>query len=358
MKYKHQEKFTSLLLAWHKKHNDRTMPWKGEKDPYKIWLSEIILQQTRVEQGTAYYLKFISTYPTIFDLAKAKDENVFKLWEGLGYYNRCKNLLITARKIVQDYAGIFPNNYQELLQLKGIGEYTAAAIASFAFNKPYAVVDGNVHRVLARFFGINTAIDTTEGKKLFASLTNQVLDKKNAALYNQAIMDFGATICKPFLAQCQQCKLQLYCKAYQTGQVSQLPIKEKKLVQKKRWFNYFVFTYNNKVLVHKRTQKDIWQNLYEFYYVETNHQVQWQAATLKMFLDELGIQHYKHLHISANYQQQLTHQQIKAQFIQVALTAIPLTLKKYTWQQVKTLHHLAKPKIILQFLEQESIKTS
>ena len=169
---------TDLLLDWHINNNKREMPWKGERDPYKIWLSEIILQQTRVEQGMAYYEKFIINYPTIQDLASAKDEDIFKLWEGLGYYNRCKNLLYTARSIVEQNGGKFPLEYEDILELKGIGPYTAAAIASFAFNKPFAVLDGNVYRVLARLFAIDTPIDTSAGKKQFAALAQLILDKK------------------------------------------------------------------------------------------------------------------------------------------------------------------------------------
>ncbi|MCU0351219.1 MAG: A/G-specific adenine glycosylase [Flavobacterium sp.] len=227
--------FTSSLMYWHGTLNLRTMPWKGIKDPYKIWLSEIILQQTRVDQGMSYYEKFVANYPTIQDLATAKDEDVFKLWEGLGYYNRCTNLLFTARKVVTEFKGVFPTTYDELLTLKGVGPYTAAAIASFAYNLPYAVVDGNVFRVLARFFGIDTATDSTTGKQLFTQLANEVLDKVEPAKFNQAIMDFGATVCKPALPNCSSCTLQTKCTAYKKGLVNQLPIKEKVLTKKNRF---------------------------------------------------------------------------------------------------------------------------
>jgi A/G-specific adenine glycosylase len=204
------KQFTDLLLAWDKDQNDRVMPWKGEKNPYKIWLSEIILQQTRVEQGWAYYEKFIHHFPTIFDLAKAKEEKVFKLWEGLGYYNRCRNLLYTAKWIVQHFKGVFPSTYEDLIALKGIGPYTASAIASFAFNLPHAVVDGNVYRVLARFYGIETPTDSKEGLLQFNELAHHNLSKKYPGQYNQAIMDFGATICKPALPNCNDCVLQSF----------------------------------------------------------------------------------------------------------------------------------------------------
>ncbi len=236
-------------MQWHNRFNNRQMPWKGEKDPYKIWLSEIILQQTRVEQGLAYFEKFISTFPSIHDLAAAPDEKVYKLWEGLGYYSRCANLLITAREIIKTRNGAFPKTFDEVIALKGVGNYTASAIMSFAYNKPYAVVDGNVFRVLSRFFGIKKPIDSTEGKKYFAELSARLIHKKKPALYNQAIMDFGAVICKPALPLCDQCILNTHCIAYQSHIVSLLPVKEKKIKQQKRFFNYVVFTCGKKVLV-------------------------------------------------------------------------------------------------------------
>ena len=188
--------FTKRLLAWNEKENRRAMPWKGEKDSYKIWLSEIILQQTRVEQGLNYYNRFVKAFPDIKKLATAPEQKIFKLWEGLGYYTRCKNLIATAKFIVKEREGKFPQTYPEILSLKGIGPYTAAAIASFAFDLPHAVVDGNVFRVLSRFFGINNATDSTTGKKLFTELAEELLDRNQPGVYNQAIMDFGAVVCK------------------------------------------------------------------------------------------------------------------------------------------------------------------
>jgi A/G-specific adenine glycosylase len=206
--------FTQQLLKWDKKQNSRAMPWKGEKDPYKIWLSEIILQQTRVEQGLGYYNRFIAEFPTIHDLAKAPETKVFKLWEGLGYYTRCKNIIITARYISSELKGKFPVTYNDILKLKGVGPYTAAAIASFAFNLPHAVVDGNVFRVLARYFGIDTPIDSITGKKNFTVLANELIDKKIPGKYNQALMDFGAVLCKPQQPLCDTCPLKPNCSAY------------------------------------------------------------------------------------------------------------------------------------------------
>ena len=344
--------FTRILVDWHQTENDREMPWKGEKDPYKIWLSEIILQQTRVEQGLAYYEKFIAAFPTIKNLAAAKDQMVFKMWEGLGYYNRCKNLLHTARFIVEHFNGKFPDTYESILNLKGVGPYTAAAIASFAFQLPYAVVDGNVFRVLSRVFGMAIPIDSTQGKLAFSELANQVLDRKSPGSFNQAIMDFGATVCKPFSPSCTQCPLSNQCKAFKEGLVNSLPIKEKQLLKKKRWFNYFIFEHKQTVLVHQRMAKDIWENLFEFYLVEAPELIVWDNQRVLDFLkDQLGIQSAVLQAISGVAVQQLTHQQIKAQFITVKLLNKPQCFLKEQWQPVKAINELPFPKIIAQFLE-------
>ncbi len=343
--------FTRTLMQWHFNENARQMPWKEVKDPYKIWLSEIILQQTRVAQGLAYYEKFIKTYPKVEDLAKAKDGDVFKLWEGLGYYNRCKNLLETARKISSNYKGKFPESYETLLTLKGIGPYTAAAIASFAFQLPYAVVDGNVYRVLSRYFGIQMPINSTEGKQHFQLLAERLLFKKDPAAFNQAIMDFGATICKPFTPVCIECPLHMHCKAFKEVMVNQLPVKEKRLSKTKRNFHYFIFEYKQKWLIQKRTQKDIWQNLYEFYLLESDDSINWsQTVVLDFLKSQLGIQTAIVLHQSELFTQQLTHQQIKAKFLLVKLFDMPTSLKKLDWYTKQKMAELPFPKIINEWL--------
>ena len=343
--------FTSLLMQWHKKSNRREMPWKGEKDPYKIWLSEVILQQTRVEQGWSYYEKFIAAYPTIGHLAKAKDEAVFKLWEGLGYYNRCKNLLFTARFVSNELHGIFPNQYDEIVSLKGIGPYTAAAISSFAYNLPNAVVDGNVFRVLSRVFGIETAIDSAAGKNEFTVIADKVLYRKEPGLYNQAIMDFGATVCKPITPLCSACLMQKTCIAFKKGKVNQLPFKEKVLQKKHRWFYYFLMEHEGKILVHKRNQKDIWENLFEFYLLESAEQIKWNAVVVKQWLHEqFAVNSAEIISISDTSVQQLTHQQIKGQFIKIKLKKIPSPLQHYQWQPIKKISALAFPKFINQYL--------
>lgn len=348
--------FTARLMKWHKETNNRKMPWKGEKNPYLIWLSEIILQQTRVEQGWKYYEQFIKKYPTVQQLAKAKDEDVFKLWEGLGYYNRCKNLLLTARFISNELSGKFPETYDEIVLLKGIGPYTAAAISSFAFNLPFAVVDGNVFRVLSRVFGIKTAIDSTKGKKEFTLLANTTLFKKEPGLYNQAIMDFGATVCKPIASLCSTCVLQKICVAFKNGMVNELPFKEKILQKKHRWFYYFLMEKDGKILVHKRNQKDIWENLFEFYLLESTDQIKWNNELVLQWLKKLFVlSNANVVDISAVSSQQLTHQKISGQFIKLRLKKIPASLQKYQWQPIKSLNVLAFPKFINQYLSKISL---
>lgn len=349
-----KSQFTRTVLHWNRTQNNREMPWKGEKNPYHIWLSEIILQQTRVEQGRTYYNRFIKKYPTVFKLAAAPEQEVFKLWEGLGYYNRCRNLLHTAREIVQRYNGIFPDQYEEIIQLKGVGPYTAAAIASFAYNLPYAVVDGNVFRVLSRFHGVDTAIDSTAGKQLFTALAAEMLDKKFPGEYNQAIMDFGATVCKPMVPSCSHCPLQNNCAAYQTGMVNRLPVKEKILTRKTRHFTYFIFEYEGKTFTRQRTGKDIWQGLFEFYLAETEKSQKWTVTSVTAWLEEqLGPQSLKILAISSPESQQLTHQQINGCFIRVSLKKMPALLSSGNWVTPKGLSALAFPKLITKYLSEK-----
>ena len=312
--------FTKKLLEWNLTSNFRDMPWKGEKDPYRIWLSEIILQQTRVEQGWAYYQKFITEFPSIHDLASAPEQRVFKLWEGLGYYSRCKNLLATAKLISTELGGRFPDSYDQIHALKGIGPYTAAAIASFAFNKPYAVVDGNVIRVLARYFGISTPIGSAAAKSLYSLLAEALLDKQQPAVYNQAIMDFGAVICKPQQPLCAICVQQSQCEAYKRNWVNRLPVKGKALQKKLRWFYYFIIEYDNRIYIRKRSSKDIWQNLYEFVLQEYDGMPSQSKPSFQTALETLlGEDRADIQQVSQIYKQQLTHQTITGQFITVRI---------------------------------------
>ncbi|MEO6582838.1 MAG: A/G-specific adenine glycosylase, partial [Ferruginibacter sp.] len=335
------------LLKWNRVANGRKMPWKGEKSPYKIWLSEIILQQTRVLQGEAYYRNFINNYPTVQHLAAAKDEQVFKLWEGLGYYTRCKNMLATARFISTELNGVFPANYLDLLKLKGVGPYTAAAIASFAYNLPHAVVDGNVYRVLSRFFGMSVAVDSVEGKKIFAALANELIPKTKAASFNQAIMDFGAVICKPQPA-CPLCPLKSNCVAFKTKNITGYPIKIKKIIKKTRWFNYLVIQYKNAFYIRQRLMKDIWQQLHEFILVESLTEMSTEKFLAEQsFVDLSDLQL---IQISPAYIQQLTHQTIKAKFFYFR-SQKKLGLKGYVLLNKKEIARYAFPQIINEYFK-------
>jgi A/G-specific adenine glycosylase len=261
--------FTNTLIRWYLE-NKRDLPWRKTDNPYLIWLSEIMLQQTRVAQGMPYFLSFTTNFPTVFDLAAANEEQVLKLWQGLGYYSRARNLHKTAQFVATELFGVFPDNYNELLKLKGIGEYTAAAIASFSYNEVVPVVDGNVFRVLSRYFDVETDIASASAKKEFAALAFELLPKDNPALFNQAIMEFGALQCVPKSPNCGICVFNDSCAALQKMKVDQLPVKSKKLKVRNRFFNYLVVSDDNdNTIIQKRTAKGIWHNLYEFPLIET-----------------------------------------------------------------------------------------
>lgn len=260
------ENFSRKLIDWYRE-NGRDLPWRRTKNPYLIWISEIILQQTRVAQGYDYYQRFVTRFPDVFALAAADEDEVMKYWQGLGYYSRARNLHAAARRMAE--AGGFPVTYAGVRALKGVGEYTAAAICSFAYDMPYAVVDGNVYRVLSRWLGIDTPIDSTEGKKLFAALADEMLDKKQPALYNQGIMDFGAIQCTPQSPDCLFCPLADSCSALSTGRVAQLPVKQHKTKTTNRYFNYMYVRAGAYTYINKRTENDIWKNLFELPLIET-----------------------------------------------------------------------------------------
>jgi A/G-specific adenine glycosylase len=332
------------------------MPWKGEKDPYKIWLSEIILQQTRVEQGWAYYEKFVKQYPTVKKLAVAKDKDVFKLWEGLGYYNRCKNLLFTARFISDKLNGVFPENFDQLLALKGIGPYTASAIASFAYNLPYAVVDGNVFRVFARYYGIHTATDSKEGLQIFNNIAFKNLAKKQAGIYNQALMDFGATVCKPMSPLCSECLMQTSCVAFKENTVGQLPYKSKIIQKKKRYFDFYCFIVGDKWFIQKRAEGDIWAGLYQFYVVENEKSIPSSELYIKEVLHNQLLIKKEIVKIESakkEYRQQLTHQLLTVRFTKIYLNKLPVALENGKWIKMSTLVKYPFPKTLIAFLKEE-----
>ncbi len=339
-------------MDWNDKSNSRKMPWKYEKDPYKIWLSEIILQQTRVEQGWDYYNRFVKKFPTVQALANANESEVFKLWEGLGYYNRCKNLIATSKIIAHDLDGIFPSTYDTLLALKGIGPYTAAAIASFAYNLPHAVVDGNVTRVLSRFFGIYTPIDSTSGKKEFPVLAQTLLDKKFPGIYNQSIMDFGATICKPKLPLCKLCALSKNCVAYKENKVNELPIKSKSIIVKERWFYYLVASYKDKTYIRKRVQQDIWQNLYEFILIEEDSFCAIEDVIKSKKYKAIVTSKAEIIKCSALCKQKLTHQTIHCIFIHLKLHQ-PLKMAHLELKDNQGMKKIPFPRLITNYLNVE-----
>lgn len=262
-----EQEFSKILRDWYRK-NGRELPWRGTKNAYKIWLSEVILQQTRVDQGLPYYLRFIEEFPRIQDLAGAPIDKVLKLWQGLGYYSRARNLHAAAKQVTDLFEGEFPADYHQIRSLKGIGDYTAAAISSFAFDLPHPVVDGNVYRFLSRFTGNDTPIDSTAGKKIFAQLAAELLDPAHPAEHNQAIMEFGALQCRPVNPGCESCPFQFACEALIQNIVDQLPVKEKKQKVRDRYFHYYYIHDGQYLLLRKREAKDIWQGLYEFPLVE------------------------------------------------------------------------------------------
>jgi A/G-specific adenine glycosylase len=298
----------SVIIEWYKA-NKRDLPWRRTQNPYFIWLSEVILQQTRVIQGMSYYEKFVGKYPTIQDLAEASEQDVLTTWQGLGYYSRARNLHATAKIITHEFSGIFPNSYEKILQLKGIGDYTASAIASFAFDKPHAVVDGNVFRVLSRIFNIETPIDSTEGKKQFAYLANELLPKNQPAIFNQAIMEFGALQCIPGKPNCQICPLLIFCEAHKNSKTSLLPIKKSKIKIRNRYFLYHVNLDNEKetIFLRKKTENDIWKNMFEFPKIEFDSQDKMNefCSSNKDSIDKI-FSVYKHV---------LSHQHLHAQFV-------------------------------------------
>ena len=265
--------FSKILIHWYSS-NKRNLPWRKTKDPYRVWLSEIILQQTQVKQGLPYYMSFVEQFPLVFDLANANESDVLKLWQGLGYYSRARNLHASAKFIANELKGEFPNNYKDLIKLKGVGDYTASAIASICFNEVTAVVDGNVYRVLSRCFGIDTPINSSKGVKEFKLLAQELIDKKNPAEFNQAIMEFGAIQCKPQNPDCNICPFNQKCMAFNKNRIGELPVKIKSAKAKKKYFNFLVFiSEEGETILEKREGKGIWQNLYQFPLVETNKSV-------------------------------------------------------------------------------------
>ena len=317
--------FSNKLINWYLKHK-RSLPWRETTNPYYIWTSEIILQQTQISQGLPYYNVFIEEYPTIFDLAKADEKDVLNLWQGLGYYSRARNLHFTAKQIANELNGVFPDNYKDLLELKGIGDYTASAIASICFNEVTPVVDGNVYRFMARYFGIHTPINSSAAKKEFKALALHLIDKKNPGDFNQAVMEFGSRQCKPQNPDCNQCIFNSSCVAFKDNLVSVLPKKYKSNSIKKRYFNYLVFTSDdNKTIIEKRQNKGIWQNLYQFPLIETEKSVKLielkRVKDFSLLMDQYQYEIHQFNEIDIIHK--LSHQHLYTKFWVISVYRLP-----------------------------------
>ena len=340
--------FNKILTFWYS-NNKRDLPWRETQNPYHIWLSEIILQQTQVKQGLPYYEAFVKQYPTVFDLANATEEAVLKLWQGLGYYSRARNLHTAAKHIAFNLEGEFPDNYKDLLKLKGVGDYTASAIASIAYNEPAAVVDGNVYRVLSRYFGIETPINSTNGIKEFKKLAVSLIDKDKPAIYNQAIMEFGALQCKPKNPNCDTCPLSNSCIALQKNIVDQLPVKLKKTKVTTKYFNFLVCLDNDKnVLFEKRTNKGIWQNLYQFPLIESKKSLtaeEFHLLDLKSIQLENSVVDYS-LHNDMDKVHKLSHQHLHTKFWILEMANLPESAIP-----IKDIKKYPTPVLISEFIE-------
>jgi A/G-specific adenine glycosylase len=349
--------FTEILLSWYP-HYRRDLPWRNIRDPYIIWLSEIILQQTRVAQGLPYFLAFAERYPNVYSLASAPIEEVLRLWQGLGYYSRARNLHYCAQEVVNLYGGKFPDNYAGLLRLKGVGSYTAAAIASFAYEEPVAVVDGNVFRVLSRFFGVETDIASPAGKKLFQELANSLIPADQAGTYNQAIMEFGSLQCTPKNPDCNNCPLALGCVALKEGRVAELPVKINKVKVKTRYFLYLHICVGDKLVVNKRQSGDIWEGLYDFPAILSDSPL--EPSVNHPLLEEFS--HFGNkgiFHPEQEFKHLLTHQRIFANFVKFVINedqedqlSVWCMNRDYRLVDLETFESLPKPRLILRYLEE------
>ncbi len=312
----HIYQFNSLILIWFDQ-NKRNLPWRHESDPYKIWLSEIILQQTRVAQGMGYYLNFVRTFPTIQDLANASEQEVLRLWQGLGYYSRARNLHFTAKEIWNERNGIFPNNFQDLLNLKGVGEYTAAAIASIAFQEAVPAIDGNAFRVMARYFNINLDISQPKTRKYFFELGKEIIHPDRPGDFNQAFMELGATVCLPVNPKCEICPVNDSCEALGRNKIKELPVKTKKTKVSNRYFHFLEISDGDNYLMVQRTQKDVWMNLFTFPLVELKENEVWSS---NLILPEIELEKkQEEIHI-------LSHQRLNIQFYQAKVSSKQLKI--------------------------------
>lgn len=347
---------TDKLLDWYE-NNKRDLPWRHTNDPYKIWLSEVILQQTRVDQGMEYYLDFVDTFPTVKHLAAANEDTVLKKWQGLGYYSRARNLHQAAKMVVSEWDGRFPDNFEDIKKLKGVGPYTAAAIASIVFNEPRPVVDGNVMRVVSRWFAIKDAINTTKGRKKIESALNELIDKKQPGKFNQAIMEFGALYCKPKNPDCLHCIFNNTCEAFINTLVAELPRKTPKAKTRNRFFTYLFMVSNQNendfTILNKRSGNDIWKGLYEFPLIETESEEPIDKLTEIPIVKNLtGDKPFVIDKISKSYIHQLTHQKIHARFIIMSMSDFPKEMaKRYQKIKLSAIYDYPVSRLVHKFLE-------
>ncbi len=342
--------FSERILNWYAEHK-RALPWRETKNPYVIWLSEIILQQTRVEQGMPYFFRFLETYPNVTKFANAEEAEILRLWQGLGYYSRARNMHKASKQVLELHNAEFPTDYQSLLKLPGVGEYTAAAISSFSSNHAHAVLDGNVFRVLARYFGIEEPINSSSGKKIFSKLAEEMLDRNQPAEYNQAIMDFGSLQCKPKNPNCAECVLRIDCRAYESGLVNVLPAKIKGKKSKDRFFHYFIIEHDGAVLMSQRSEGDVWANLFEFPMIESDADLNVaELVQMEEFQKDFGLS--VPTQIKGQIKHILSHQNIYARFYKLEINASKLP-KKSHWNYfiLEKLDTLAKHKLISSFVE-------
>lgn len=330
----------------------RDLPWRHTTDPYIIWLSEIILQQTRVDQGTPYFYRFAEKYPQVSDFAAASEDEILNMWQGLGYYSRGRNMHRTAQIVMEEHAGYFPKKYSDLIKLKGVGEYTAAAISSFSANEVKAVLDGNVYRVLARYFAIEEPINSPKAKKRFTILANEVINRESPAISNQALMEFGALQCRPKKPLCHTCPVQISCQAYNRNLVDKLPVKTKKSPARNRYFNYFVVIRNGEILMNKRGPNDIWENLYELPLIETESFMEMtDLLSSDLFCSLFGNTPIARVYEPVKHV--LSHQKIYARFLVLddESSNIEFYQKSWFFTDISNLEHLAQPKLIFAFLK-------
>jgi len=344
-------RIADILIDWYGVHG-RDLPWRRTRDPYRIWLSEVILQQTRIAQGTDYYLRFVERFPDVGALAAAEEDEVLKLWQGLGYYSRARNLHAAAREVAVRHGGRFPTSYADVRALKGVGDYTAAAVCSIACDAPCAVVDGNVYRVLARLFDLDLAIDTGEGRRAFAALADEQLDRRRPARYNQAIMDFGALQCTPLNPACDDCPLRNDCLSLAAGTVAERPVKRGKTQVRPRYLNYLHLECGHRVALRRRPEGDIWQGLYDLPAIESDRPLDFtELIAAQPFRQLLGTLSYRLVRTTRMPKHQLSHQTLHAVYHQLELEAWPPAAAEWTLASEETLGDYAIPRLLDRYFE-------